>query len=339
MSRSKPTIEDVARAAGVSRATVSRVINNVPGASGQLRARVRQAVVELGYTPNQTARALASGRQRAVDVVAVTYSPATGWLGAHPYYSRVLAGIMSVLEGADVQLRVHAVGEAGAAEAIDAIAANATVGAVLTNIPPALAARFHRQCRRAVSVTATAASVPAMEVDNAGGAYAAVEQLYRLGRRRIAAIHGPDASTCALDRRTGYARAVRQLGLADLGADGGDFVRENGYVTARRLLERHPDVDAMFVACDLMAAGAIQAITAGGRRVPQDISVMGFDDSLAAVCSNPPLSTVRVPVEEMTAAATRLLLDGEVPAGHRQQFPVELVLRESTGQPAVPSFP
>src|ERR1700755_3208890 len=118
MSRVKPTIEDVARVAGVSRATVSRVINNVPGASGPLRARVHDAVVELGYLPNQTARALASGRQRAVDVVAVTYGPGTGWLGVHPYYSRVLAGVLSGLEGVDVHLRIHAVGEAGAVEAI-----------------------------------------------------------------------------------------------------------------------------------------------------------------------------------------------------------------------------
>jgi DNA-binding LacI/PurR family transcriptional regulator len=86
----------------------------------------------------------------------------------------------------------------------------------------------------------------------------------------------------------------------------------------------------MFIACDLMAAGAVQAITAGGRRVPDDVSIIGFDDSIAAVCANPPLTTMRLPVEEMAAAATRLLLEGSPVRGHRQLFPVELIVREST---------
>ncbi|WP_460494773.1 substrate-binding domain-containing protein [Dactylosporangium cerinum] len=108
------------------------------------------------------------------------------------------------------------------------------------------------------------------------------------------------------------------------------FRREVGFDGARELLDLHPDIDAMFVACDLMAAGAVQAITATGRRVPQDVSVVGFDDSIAAVCANPPLSTMRMPVEDMASTATRLLLDGPVPAGYRQRFPVELIVREST---------
>jgi len=133
MSKPRPTIEDVARVAGVSRATASRVINDAPGASARLRTRVRDAVAALGYRPNQTARALASGRQRAVDVLAITYGPDEGWLGGHPYYSRVLAGMMSVLETVDVPLRLHAVGSDAPPSAIDAIAANATAGVVLAN--------------------------------------------------------------------------------------------------------------------------------------------------------------------------------------------------------------
>jgi DNA-binding LacI/PurR family transcriptional regulator len=179
-----------------------------------------------------------------------------------------------------------------------------------------------------VSLVATARSVPAVEADNTEGAYAAVQHLHRLGRRRIAAIHGPD-DTCGNSRRAGYRRAVAELGLPDL-STGGAFRREVGLTAARELLDRHPDVDAMFVACDLVAAGAVQAITATGRRVPQDVSVVGFDDSIAAVCANPPLTTMRMPVEDMASAAARLLLDGPVPVGYRQRFPVELVVREST---------
>jgi DNA-binding LacI/PurR family transcriptional regulator len=332
VSKAKPTIEDVARTAGVSRATASRVINNAPGASGALRVRVHAAVSELGYQPNEAARALATGRMRAVDVIAVTYGPGIGWLGTHPYFSRVLAGMMPVLERAHTQLRLHAVGLEGADDALDEIAADATAGAVLADITPDLAARFHRRCRRVVSMVPTAENVPAMQADNIGGAYAAVRELHRLGRRRIAAIHGPAFNPCAIDRRIGYGRAVDDLGLPPASADG-DFHRAGGHPAAQQLLRHDPDIDAMFVACDLMAAGAVQAITATGRSVPDDVSIIGFDDSIAAVCTNPPLTTMRLPVEDMAAAATHLLLNGIPATGHRQQFPVELVTRDSTPTP------
>lgn len=329
MSRERPTIEDVARAAGVSRATASRVINNAPGASEPLRARVSAAVADLRYQPNESARALASGRPRTIDVVAVTDNQGIGWLGTHPYFSRVLAGIIPVVEGVGAQVRLQ-LGDSDPVErAIDEIADHAGLGVVLADITPSLAARLHRRCRRTVSLVRTAPSVPGMEADNIGGAVTAVTHLYERGRRRIAAVHGPATNPCAIDRRTGHRRALRTLGLPDLSTAGG-FDREGGYRAARHLLDRHPDLDAMFVACDLTAAGAVQAITATGRRVPDDVSLVGFDDSIAAVCANPPLTTMRLPVEDMAAAATRLLLAGDPPAGHREQFPVNLVIRSST---------
>jgi DNA-binding LacI/PurR family transcriptional regulator len=216
-----------------------------------------------------------------------------------------------------------------AADELDEIASNATLGAVFADITPALAAHFYRRCRRAVSMVRTASPVPGMQADNIGGADEAVNRLHQLGHRRIAAIHGPTLNPCAIDRRAGYLQATQRLGLADLSADG-DFRREGGYDAAQQLLEQHPDIDAMFIACDLMAAGAVQAITAGGRRVPDDVSIIGFDDSIAAVCTNPPLTTMRLPVEEMAATAARLLLAGGPAHGHRQRFPVNLVVREST---------
>jgi DNA-binding LacI/PurR family transcriptional regulator len=328
----KLTIEDVARAAGVSRATVSRVMNDVPGATEAVRHRVRTVIAELGYVPDQAARALASRQQPAIDVVVAAPLSGVGWLGSHPYYSRVLAGIMSVLEGRDIQVRIQAVGEADVA-GLEAIADRVSLGAVLACVPADLAVRFQRRSRRVVSLVETATSVPAVEADNFGGAYAAVTYLHQLGRRRIAAIHGPDAISCGVNRRAGYLQAVGEFGLEDLGTGGG-FTREGGFDAACQLLERYPDVDAMFVACDLMGAGAVQAITATGRQVPQDVSVIGFDDSIAAVCSNPQLSTMRMPVEDMAGAATRLLLDGGVEVGYRQRVPVELVVRESTGSPS-----
>ncbi|MEV6965741.1 LacI family DNA-binding transcriptional regulator [Hamadaea sp. NPDC051192] len=332
MSKFKPTIEDVGRAAGVSRATASRVINNAPGVAAPLRARVEAAIASLGYRPDEHARALASGRTRAVDVVAIS-CPDAGWLGNHPYFGRVLAGMVPVLDGVNTQLRLHAIGRGQAADAIDEIAANATLGAVLADVPPDLAARFHRRCRRVVSMVPTSPVVPGMAADNVGGAYAAIEELHRLGCRRIAAVHGPILNPCATERRTGHRQAIERFGLAELSADE-DFNRHGGYRATQRLLDRHPDIDGIFVACDLMAAGAIQAITASGRRVPDDVSVIGFDDSIVASCTNPPLTTMGLPVEEMAAAATRLLLDGVPPSGLRMRFPVKLVRRDSTRRAA-----
>ncbi|GII26461.1 LacI family DNA-binding transcriptional regulator [Planosporangium mesophilum] len=115
----------MAHAAGVSRSTVSRVLNNLPGANPAVRSRVKDVIVELGYVPDQTARALASRQHPAIDVVAVTHGSALGWIGSHPYYSRVLAGVLTVLDGRDVQLRVHTVGPDDAAGAIDTIAERA----------------------------------------------------------------------------------------------------------------------------------------------------------------------------------------------------------------------
>jgi DNA-binding LacI/PurR family transcriptional regulator len=325
----KPTINDVARAAGVSRATVSRVINGTAGASPSIRTRVRSVVAELGYQPSATARALATGRTHAIEVIATSFHPFTGWLGAHPYYSRVLAGAMSVLEGTDIQLRIHVLSADRAPDAVDALAGDATVGALLANVTPELAIRFYLRCRRVISLVPTAAAVPALEVDNIAAVLTAVTHLHQLGRRHIAAIHGPGTNTCAVRRRDGYRRAIEQFRLPELSADGG-FTREGGHDAARKLLEHHPEIDAMFVACDLMAAGAVQAITASGRRVPGDVAIIGFDDSVAASCANPRLSTMRLPVEEMAAEATRMLLGGAIDFGYRKCYPVKLILREST---------
>ncbi|GAA1016527.1 hypothetical protein GCM10009556_058620 [Acrocarpospora pleiomorpha] len=226
----------------MSRATASRVMNNMPGASGVTRARVAAVAASLGYRPNEAARALASGRRMVVDLVVIVYDPDLSWLGAHPYYSRVIAGMMAALDGSGVHLRIHAGSLAGAAELLDTVARQATVGAVLVNVPPELAVRFQRRCPRVVSLSATAASVPAVEAENAAGAYTAVSHLHRVGRGRIAAIHGPEVNTCA----------------------------------------------------------------------------------------NPPLSTMRLPAEEMAAAATEALLNSTLTPSWRRIFPVELITRRST---------
>lgn len=324
-----PTIEDVARAAGVSRATTSRVINHLPGASDQARARVNQAVADLGYRPNAAARALASGRAPILDLVVVAHETNASALGVNPYFGRVLAGMLTALDGTGTAMRVRLVGPSDGIETFDQVADTVTTGAVLVNVPPPMATRFHRRCRRVVSLGATAAHIPAVEAENETGAHAAVAQLYRIGRRRIAAVHGPDRNTCAASRRAGHRNAIHAAGLPDVADDGG-FWRDGGYRATTQLLTRQPKVDALFVACDLMAVGAIQAIVATGRRVPDDVAVVGFDDSILAAAANPSLTTVRQPVEDMAVAATRMLLNDEATPYRRLIFPVSLIPRAST---------
>jgi DNA-binding LacI/PurR family transcriptional regulator len=327
-----PTINDVARQAGVSRATASRVINNIPGASDVVRARVHGVVTELGYRPNAAARALASGRTDTVELIVAGHQEQTSWFGADPYYSRIVAGMISALAGTDARLRIHVLG-ADDDELIDRVARTTTFGAVVANIPARLAARVHARCPRTVSIGETAPAVPAVVADNTGGAVAAVAHLHAMGRRRIGAIHGPAGNPCAQSRRDGYGQAVRDLGQPDRSA-AGDFDRDSGFHAAARLLAEVPDIDGLFVASDLMAAGAVQAVAATGRRVPGDISIVGFDDSVVAACTTPPLTTMRLPVEDMAAAATRSLLDGGAATAWRLMFPVELIVRQSAAPTA-----
>jgi len=149
-----------------------------------------------------------------------------------------------------------------------------------------------------------------VDVANNQGAGSAVERLQRTGRGRIATIAGPEDMPAGADRLTGYREALREASLpADPGLEAsGDFSLEGGEQQMRRILAARPEVDAVFVASDLMAAGALRALRAAGRRVPEDVAVVGFDDSMAE-SMDPPLSSVRQPVEDMGREMVRLLLD------------------------------
>jgi DNA-binding LacI/PurR family transcriptional regulator len=153
--------------------------------------------------------------------------------------------------------------------------------------------------------------------------------LYETGRRRIAALHGQPGNPCADSRREGHRRAVRDLGLPDISAVG-KFRREEGYELTLRLLAEEPTLDAIFVGCDLMATGAMQALSDTGRRVPQDVAVVGFDDSVLAACTTPPMSSVHQPVEQMAATATRALVNRQLAPHWRCVFPAALRVRQSS---------
>jgi DNA-binding LacI/PurR family transcriptional regulator len=329
MSRKRPTLADVAAAAHVSTAQVSRVVNGAAGVSPQTREYVRRVIVQLGYRPDPVARALAFGHGSVVELVVVDDAAI---FGNSPYYGRVTAGILRELAGGDAQLRVHVVEKPDAAALLAKIADTVSLGVILINVAPELAAAFYARCDRVVSMGPSAPAVPFVDMENAGGAYAAVVHLHETGRRRIAALHGQEGNPCADARREGFRRAIRYLGLADVSAVG-KLRREAGYDLTLRLLAEEPGVDALFVGCDLMATGAMQALATAGRRVPEDVAVVGFDDSVIAGCTTPPLSSVHQPVEAMAAAATRALVDRQLAPHWRRVFPAVLQVRESSARP------
>ncbi|MET0424138.1 MAG: LacI family DNA-binding transcriptional regulator [Actinoplanes sp.] len=326
MQPRRMTLADVAATAGVSKAAVSRVLNDAPGVSPQTREHVRAVIDRLDYRPDPVARALASGHGEVVELVVID-DPAV--FGISPYYGRVTAGILQELAGSTAQLRVHVVDEAAAPALLSKLADAVSLGVLLVNVPAAMAGEFYARCDRVVSMSGSAPGVPFIGLENVEGAYAAVQHLHATGRRRIAAIHGPDGNADAAGRREGYERAVRDLGLPDLAA-AGPFKLETGHTRTEQLLVADPAIDAFFVGCDVVATGVMQSLAGAGRRVPQDVAVVGFDDSLLAICATPPMTSVRQPVEEMAAAATRALVNRQLAPHWRCVFPAPLQVRQSS---------
>lgn len=326
MSQRKPTLADVAAEAGVSKAVVSRVINNAPGVAELTRARVSDVIAQLGYRADPVARALAFGHGEVVDLV-VADDVAT--FDNSPYYGRVTAGILRELANSKGHLHVHVVDQTSVRALLNRIVNTVSVGVILINVDPDLAAEFYAKCDRIVSMGVFAPTVPFIGVDNAGGAYAAVRHLYETGRRRIAGLHGQLGNTDADGRREGYRRAVHELDLPEISAVG-TFRRESGYDLTLRLLEEQTHLDAIFAGCDLMASGAMQALVDAGRRIPQDVALVGFDDSVIAACTAPPMSSVHQPVEDMAAAATRALVNSQLAPNWQGVYPAALRVRESS---------
>jgi DNA-binding LacI/PurR family transcriptional regulator len=334
------TLEAVARVAGVSRATVSRVVNDSPRVSTDVRRAVEAAIETLGYVPNRAARSLVTRRS---DSVGVVITEPTGRLFTDPFFPRLLRGISAELSARGRQL-VLLMPEPGTDEGRTAayLSAGHVDGVLLTSlhgddrVPNQLAAR-------GVPVVIGGRplhdnGVSYVDVDNRSGARTAVEHLLHVGRRTVATVAGPSDMVAGVDRRSGYADAIRDAGAdADprLAAEA-DFTNEGGGAAMRRILAARPDVDGVFAASDAMAAGALDAILATGRRVPEDVAVVGYDDSPIAAATRPPLTSVRQPIEEMGREMARLLVDAiERPQRvvRRVVLATELVVRGSTEGP------
>ncbi|KAB1947051.1 LacI family transcriptional regulator [Micromonospora sp. ALFpr18c] len=329
----RPTLEAVAARAGVSRATVSRVVNGSTTVAEPIREAVNRAVAELGYVPNLAARSLVT--QRTDSIALVMPEAATRVFSDDQVFPGIIRGVSQELEAADKQLVLMLAGSPAGHHRVERYTTGRHVDGVLfaslhgaDPLPGTLA-------RLGIPVVVSGrplgdVPVPYVDVDHVGGVTAAVRHLIDSGRRRIATIAGPQDMVAGIERLTGYRTAVAAAGLPELIAVG-DFTRESGGAAMRRLLAEHPDLDGVFAASDLMAHAALRTLREAGRRVPEDVAVVGFDDIETAAYTEPPLTTVRQPIVELGRRMTRQLL--RLAAGETVEPAVmldtELIIRAS----------
>jgi LacI family transcriptional regulator len=332
----KPTLEHIGRRAGVSTATVSRVINNHPNVKSELRKRVWQVIEEMEYRPNAAARSLAGQRSRILGLV---IPESAQMLFTDPYFPRLIQGIAHSCKEQDYTLTLFLFDtvEGGAKLSPRLIQGSLLDGVILAGatIDDPLVDHLVDSGTPFVLVgRSDHPRVSFIDVDNEVGAYTGVTHMIRQGYEKIGTITGPLNVRVGQLRRDGYIRALQDRGrvIDETLMTDGDFTEGSGYTAMMRLLPRQPD--AIFVASDTMALGAMRAIRQVGKNVPGDIVIVSFDDLPPAEIAEPRLTTVRQPVRRTGALAVEMLIDilehGAEPA-RRLILPTELVIRESCG--------
>ena len=333
--RRKPTIRDVAREAGVSHATVSRVLNGRDWVSPEALRAVTEAIARTGYTANRYARSLATGRSGSI---AFLLTEPHHLLFEDPNFSVLLRGVAQALSDRELTLILMIAGTPKERRRTVDYLAGGHVDGVLLVSPhsgdPLLGQLVEATvpivaCGRVLGYEQVISSVAA---DDRAGARAGVEHLIAAGCRRIATITGPQDTSGGVDRLHGYTDALAAHGIPVEPARivTGDWSRDSGAAGARTLLDRAPDCDAIFAASDTMAAGALQVLRAAGRAVPGDVRVVGFDDSGLAATLDPPLTTVRQPLPRIAEEMVRLLVDDPDRSPLSITVPTTLVVRASS---------
>jgi DNA-binding LacI/PurR family transcriptional regulator len=330
--RRRPTIEDVAAEAGVSRGTVSRVLNGGHYVSPVTLDAVNRAIKKTGYVVNQHARSLVT--QRSGSVAFILSEPAER-LFADPNFAVLLRGCTHALAEHDIGLfvciaashserariaRFLAAGHVDGALLVSAHAGDPLLGLLGSASVPCVAVGAPLGFESKVSYVAA---------DERGGARTMVEYLRLAGRTQIATITGPLDTSGGRGRLEGY-RDVIGGSFDESLVEEGDYTQDSGERAMTKLLERRPELDGVFVASDVMALGALSALRRAGRRVPEDVAIGGFDDSSAAVAARPALTTIRQPYPRISSEMVRLLL-GAIDGGEPSAviLPTELVRRES----------
>lgn len=333
-SRNLPTLEEVAARAGVSRATASRVLRGARNVSEHARSAVLNAAEDISYAPNRAARALVTGRS---DSVAFLVAETEDRLFSDPFFLGMLRGAQTVIAAAGLQLVFTVASTRDEHERFLHYAAGGHVDGVLV-----LSLHGRDQLPQELESHAVPTVLSGrpfsggdelffVDSDNVGGAAMATRYLIERGRRTIATITGPLDMCAGQDRLIGYRKALADAGRPDSAelVETGRFTIASGSSAMTALLRARPDIDAVFAASDLTAIGAMRAIEASGRRVLDDVAVVGFDDIGDAQLAHPALTTIRQPIGDMgRMMATRLLqrMAGE-PAVARTVLPVELIQR------------
>jgi DNA-binding LacI/PurR family transcriptional regulator len=332
----RPTLEVVAARAGVSRATASRVLRGESNVSPQARAAVLQAADAIAYRVNRAARSLVTRRS---DSVAFLVAETEDRMFHDPYFLGILRGAQAETAAAGLQLVFVVASTAEETTSFEHFAGGGHVDGVLLvslhgdtklpqhleamGVPTVLNGRPYDDADELYSVDA----------DNEAGARLAAEHLLAAGCRRIATVTGPLDMSAGQDRLTGFTSALAEAGrpLDPALCVEADFTEEGGAAAMQALLRAAPDIDAVFAASDLMAIGAMQALAEHGRKVPDDVAVIGFDDTRQARSAVPPLTTVRQPINDLGRTMARVLLGriAHADVAQRTVLPTELVTRGS----------
>jgi DNA-binding LacI/PurR family transcriptional regulator len=329
-----PTLEQVAERAGVSRSTASRAINGGLRVSPEAMESVAAAVADLGYTPNRAARSLVT---RRTDSVALVVPEPDERVLSDPFFAGVLNGVSTPLAASDLQLLLVIARPGESDRTARYLRAGHVDGAIVVSHHDDDA--IDRALRASGLPTvfigrplAGGEGAAVVDTDNVLGGRLATEHLLAIGRRRVGTIAGPADMSAGVDRLEGWRASLAAAGLPADAVVHGDFTVDGGAAAARELLARHPDVDAVFIASDLMAAGALPVLAEAGRDVPGDVAVVGYDNSGLATTTKPHLTTVTQPVIAMARAAGEELvaqLQGRPTREAPHIFAPELVVRGS----------
>jgi DNA-binding LacI/PurR family transcriptional regulator len=328
MTAALPTLELVAAEAGVSRSTVSRVVNGSPKVKPAVVEAVQEAIARLNYVPNRAARTLVSRQTQALALLVP--EDVTRFFG-DPYFASVVKGLTKRLEPTNYILNLLVASSDPTRKTQRYLRGG--------NVDGALVVSHHIGDSDLTGLSATMPVVfggrptsaqlgPGhfVDVDNVGGGRQAARHLIEQGRHCIGTVAGPVDMPAAVDRLTGWRSALREAGLADDAVVHGDFTLQSGAMAMADLLARTPALDAVFVASDLMARGALATLAAYGRSVPRDVAVVGYDDSTMATSAEPRLTTVAQPAELMGTRMAEVLL--EVLSGTvREDGPIILATR------------
>ncbi len=338
----RPTSADVATEAGVSRTTVSFVLNDRTDVKipDETRQRVRSAAARIGYHPHGPARQLAAGRSH---VIALVLRQTPEQIAGDAVLVETLRGLVGAARTSGFRVLVEPLAANGPEGGLDSLFRAQHADGLVISGPrlddPSLVALVDEDFPIVIQGAFPGLAVTSVDVDNVRGARGAVEHLLSLGHRRIACItNAPLVYTAAQDRYDGYRQALQDAGLPapDELVIEAAFDAPSGHRAMVALLDR-TTFDAVFVASDVVALGAIGALRAAGLRVPDDVSVVGFDDIPLAAYFDPPLTTVRLPAFELGQAAGRALVERihhrTIPA--RTLLATELIVRGSTAPPAI----